>query len=76
VSVHKVGYFADRPQTLVRCIFSHKGCENAVFKEACLPLKESGASSHLKILCNMLGAERPHFMERFQIAERFDSGLF
>jgi hypothetical protein len=30
VSVHKVGYFADRP-----CIFSPKGCENAVFKEVC-----------------------------------------
>jgi hypothetical protein len=28
VSVHKVGYFADRP-----CIFSPKGCENAIFKE-------------------------------------------
>jgi alpha-L-arabinofuranosidase len=30
VSVHKVGYFADRP-----CIFSPKGCENAFFKEVC-----------------------------------------
>ncbi|MDR0452317.1 MAG: RNA pseudouridine synthase [Treponema sp.] len=30
VSVHKVGYFADRP-----CIFSPKGCENAVFKDVC-----------------------------------------
>jgi hypothetical protein len=30
VSVHKVGYFADRP-----CISSPKGCENAVFKEVC-----------------------------------------
>jgi hypothetical protein len=30
VSVHKVGYFVDRP-----CIFSPKGCENAVFKEVC-----------------------------------------
>jgi hypothetical protein len=30
VSVHKVGYFADRP-----CIFSPKGCENAVFKVVC-----------------------------------------
>jgi hypothetical protein len=28
VSVHKVGYFVDRP-----CIFSPKVCENAVFKE-------------------------------------------
>jgi hypothetical protein len=33
VSVHKAGYFADRPRTLVRCIFSPKGCENANFKE-------------------------------------------
>ncbi|MDR2185657.1 MAG: hypothetical protein LBO80_08365 [Treponema sp.] len=31
VSVHKVGYFADRP-----CIFSPKGCENAFFMEVCL----------------------------------------
>jgi hypothetical protein len=30
VSVHKVGYFADRP-----CIFSPKGCENANFKVVC-----------------------------------------
>jgi ABC-type multidrug transport system fused ATPase/permease subunit len=30
VSVHKVGYFADR-----LCIFSPKGCENAFFKEVC-----------------------------------------
>jgi hypothetical protein len=30
VSVHKVGYFVDR-----LCIFSPKGCENAVFKEVC-----------------------------------------
>jgi len=31
VSVHKVGYFADR-----HCIFSPKGCENALFKVVCL----------------------------------------
>jgi len=31
VSVHKVGYFVDR-----LCIFSPKGCENAVFKVVCL----------------------------------------
>jgi hypothetical protein len=30
VFVHKVGYFVDKP-----CIFSPKGCENAVFKEVC-----------------------------------------
>jgi DNA topoisomerase IA len=30
VSVHKVGYFADR-----HCIFSPNGCENAFFKEVC-----------------------------------------
>jgi hypothetical protein len=30
VSVHKVGYFADRP-----CIFSPKGCENAFIQEVC-----------------------------------------
>jgi len=30
VSVHKVGYFADR-----HCIFSPKGYENAVYKVVC-----------------------------------------
>jgi hypothetical protein len=30
VSVHKAGYFADRP-----CIFSSKDCENAFFKKVC-----------------------------------------